>query len=81
MAADLVRIAKIGQRTHSAKTSKDLRVFDDEFFYNNLQFKLLIDVDIAKVIKGMLIKDHIYTATIQKLLVQSILDAMVILLN
>lgn len=81
MAADLVRIAKIGQRTHSAKTSEDLRVFDDEFFYNNLQFKLLIDVDIAKVIKGMLIKDHIYTATIQKLLVQSILDAMVILLN
>lgn len=55
MAADLVRIAKIGEKTHSDKTSNNLRVFDDEFSYNNLQFKLLIDIDIAEVKKGMLV--------------------------
>lgn len=54
MAADLVRIAKIGEKTHSDKTSKNSRIFDDEFFYNNSQYKLLIDIDIAKVLKGML---------------------------
>lgn len=54
MAADLVRIAKIGEKTHSDKTSKNSRIFDDGFFYNNSQFKLLIDIDIAKVLKGML---------------------------
>lgn len=53
MAADLVRIAKIGEKTFSDKTSKNLRVFDDEFFYKNSQFKLLIDIDIEKVIKGL----------------------------
>lgn len=53
MAADLVRIAKIGEKTHSDKTSRDLRVFDDEFFYNHSQYKLLIEIDIARVLKGM----------------------------
>lgn len=53
MAANLVRIAKIGEKTHSDKTSRDLRVFDDEFFYNHSQYKLLIDIDIARVLKGM----------------------------
>lgn len=53
MAADLVKIAKIGEKTLSEKTSRNLRVFNDEFFYNDSQFKLVIDIDIAKVIKGM----------------------------
>lgn len=54
MASDLVWIAKIGEKTHSDNTSKNQRIFDDEFLYKNLQFKLLIDIDIGKVIKGML---------------------------
>lgn len=64
MAADLVRIAKIGEKIHSDKISRNLRVFDDEFFYNNLQFKLLIDVDIAKVIRGMFTKVKFYAAAV-----------------
>lgn len=58
MAANLVRIAKIGEKTLSDRTSINLRVFDDEFFYKNSQFKLLIDIDIGKVIKGMFYRSH-----------------------
>lgn len=54
MAADLVRIAKIGEKTLSDETTtKNLKVFEDEFFYKNSQFKLYIDIDIGKVIKGL----------------------------
>lgn len=53
MASHLVRIAKIGVKTHSDKASKYQRIFDDEFFYNQTQFKLAVDIDIGKVIKGM----------------------------
>lgn len=52
MAADLVWIAKIGEKTLSDKFPKNLRVFDGEFLYKNSQFKLLIEIDIGKVIRG-----------------------------
>lgn len=52
MALECVKIAKIGNKTASKNTSKGVKVFDDEFFYGNNSFKLLIDVNILKVIKG-----------------------------
>lgn len=54
MASNLVRIARIGEKISSEKISKNSRIFDGEFFFNGLQFKLLIDIEIRKVIKGML---------------------------
>lgn len=53
MPADLVRIAKIGEKILSDKKSENLRAFDDEFHYKNSKFKLFIEIDIVKVIKGM----------------------------
>lgn len=53
MATNFVKIARIGVKTLSDKTSKNLSVFDDEFFYRNAQYKLPIDIDIGKVIKGI----------------------------
>lgn len=53
MASNFVKIAKIGEKTASANTSKEVKVFDDEFFYGNSSFKLQIDIDILKVMKGL----------------------------
>lgn len=47
-----VKIAKIGEKIQSKNTSRSVKVFDDEFFFGNASFKLLVDVDILKVIKG-----------------------------
>lgn len=51
MVADLVRSEKIGEKTLSDKISRN--VFDDEFFYKNSQFELLIEIAIVKAIEDM----------------------------
>lgn len=52
MQSDRVKIAKIGKKIISQNTSRQVKVFDDEFFYKNASYQLLIEVDILKVLKG-----------------------------
>lgn len=52
MQSDRVKIAKIGNKIVSQNTSRQVKVFDDEFFYKNASYHLLIEVDILKVLKG-----------------------------
>lgn len=53
MNSDQVKIAKIGEKIVSQNTSKSVKVFQDEFFFENSSYKLLIEIDILKVIKGI----------------------------
>lgn len=52
MSSETVLIAKIGKKILSENTSRSVKVFGNEFFYENCNFKLLVEVDIRKVIKG-----------------------------
>lgn len=49
---DLVKIAKIGEKIVSQNTSRGVKVFGNEFFFNQSSFQLLLEIDIRKVIKG-----------------------------
>lgn len=53
MDSDFVKIAKIGVKIVSENTSKSVKVLNDEFFFGNYSFRLVIEVDILKVVKGM----------------------------
>ncbi|XP_055320162.1 E3 ubiquitin-protein ligase SHPRH [Sitodiplosis mosellana] len=53
MASDQVKIAKIGEKIASTNTSKTVQVFQNEFFYDKSSYKLLIEIDMKKVIKDM----------------------------
>lgn len=48
-----MRIAKIGVKIQSKSTSRIVKVFQNEFFFENSSFKLQIEVDIKKVLKGL----------------------------
>lgn len=53
MAVEFVKIAKIGDKIRSNYTSRSVKLFQDEFFYGNESFKLCMEIDILKVIKGL----------------------------
>lgn len=48
-----VAIAKIGEKINSTKKLHTNKVFGDEFNYDRKSYKLLLDIDISKVLKGM----------------------------
>lgn len=53
MASDLVKIAKIGEKVITQKTSSNVKLCKNEFFYRKSSFKLIVEIDIQKVLKGM----------------------------
>ena len=53
MALKFVKIAKIGEKIQSENTSRKVQTFQSEFFFEKCSYKLLIEINILKVIKGM----------------------------
>lgn len=53
MATEFVKIAKIGQKITSQSTAIAVRTHHNEFNYKSSVYKLLVEVDIIKVIKGL----------------------------
>lgn len=53
MASDLVKIAKIGEKIITQKTSSNVKLCKNDFFYRKSSYKLCVEIDIQKVLKGM----------------------------
>lgn len=45
-------IARVGEKVDLKNTLNTNKVFDDEFSFERKSYKLLLDIDISKVIKG-----------------------------
>lgn len=52
MALELVKIAKIGEKNIIQKTSSNVKLCKNDFFYRKCSYKLIVEIDIQKVLKG-----------------------------
>lgn len=52
MSLEYVKIAKIGKKISTQNATRQIKVYQNEFFFENCNFRLEIDIDILKVIKG-----------------------------
>lgn len=58
MSKKFVTIAKIGEKVNLNNISHTNKVFRDEFNFERKSYKLLLDIDISKVLKGNVKKSY-----------------------